>query len=401
MTINEIIDRLYTIFIIRLSGGFIMKGLKTILGVVLATTGFGGAVAIGASATKFSNNNVQVAEAATSDYYIVGSFNSWAAPGNETYRMKKDDGSTDLGYLKTYHIEANTVFAFAKSGWANAVRWAGLNSGGGNAKPFFENANDGDKNIKCLKTGDYNIFINSSSQVYIDFSNGTNAYIQLNGWSNTYIYAFDETTLSGHKIEQFGGWPGQSVASSSGNSNFNNAGGVGKVYIAYHTLANTKIIIHNNSGVQTSDLALLANAYYTNNATAGNTNLGSAASLIVDVIYALNDSNNTHHSVCSISQSTASTLYSTYNSLNSTAKAAVNASTLYTYKDSTMIGEEDVSYSTIMNRLYLISTGGSNSNKIAFITTDNKQLAFVITSILVFASSIGLFFFINKKRFHK
>ena len=43
-----------------------MKGIKTILGIALATTGFGGAIAVGAvSATQ--NNKVEVVEAAASN----------------------------------------------------------------------------------------------------------------------------------------------------------------------------------------------------------------------------------------------------------------------------------------------------------------------------------------------
>ena len=366
-----------------------MKGIKTILGIALATAGFGGAVAVGASAVvNNQNNEVQMAEAGTSDYYIVGSFNSWAAPGNSEYQLQKDDGSTDLGKLLNYHIEKDTVFAFAKTGWSEPIRWAGLNSGGGTAKPYFENANDGDKNIKCLVTGDYNFFLNSSSQIYVNFANETNAYVQLKDWTNTYIYTFDETTNSSHKIEQFGGWPGKKLDSSSGGANFNSSGGIGVALIQYHTLANTKVIIHNNSGTQTSNLALVSNGYYLHNATSGNTSLGPAAKLVIDVVAKIAD---------------ATTLYNNYSSLDTTAKNAVNASTLWTHKDSNIAtddsGRADISFSLIMSQLKRISES-SNGSRILYPIKEKYNLAIVL-SLLASFSGVSLFmvlFSIKRKK---
>lgn len=121
-----------------------MKGIKTILGIALATTGFGGAIAVGAvSATQ--NNKVEMAEAATSSVYLAGSFNGWNASSAD-WKLEKN-GSY---WTVTKSLSAGDTFKFVVNGgtwvgWGNGISYP-------NGK-FAQAASDG--NIECKTSGSY------------------------------------------------------------------------------------------------------------------------------------------------------------------------------------------------------------------------------------------------------
>ena len=99
-----------------------MKGLKTLLGIALATTGFGGAVAAGVASTTIASNNAQMAEAAgtISSVTLKGSFDTW---GSGTAFTKDANGD----YSLTKSLSANTEFKIFVTGGGD--EWVGDNWG--------------------------------------------------------------------------------------------------------------------------------------------------------------------------------------------------------------------------------------------------------------------------------
>ena len=80
-----------------------MKGLKTILGLVLATTGMGGAIAVGAVSLNTQTNNIEMAEAATSGSLIVkfASNHNWFQSNAKICAYLTNDSSSYWTSLQT------------------------------------------------------------------------------------------------------------------------------------------------------------------------------------------------------------------------------------------------------------------------------------------------------------
>ena len=123
-----------------------MKGLKTILGIALATTALGGAVAFAAS----SKSDLIKANAATSSVKVAGSFTNWATNAIELV------GTTAVGNYYVYNKEFTSTgdefkVVVNNSDWV-AANWngvsicSGITDGGGN-----------DHNFKVSTAGIYSI----------------------------------------------------------------------------------------------------------------------------------------------------------------------------------------------------------------------------------------------------
>ena len=229
-------------------------------------------------------------------------------------------------------------------------------------------------------------------------------YLQLPDWGNSYLYAFDETTQHDYdvdsKIEPFGAWPGKILNSDSGNASFNQAGGIAKVEVPYATLSNMKIIINNNNNDQSGNLNLTNGAYYYSNAStdnSGDVDLGDAAEVVIEIVKEIN--NATNSSICNISSARAGELYNLYNSLNNTAKAAVNNSTLWTYATAAIDDNyADISFVDITNRLSLLSNKVSSSNFILPLSKNEYGMTLLVSIISLLSVSIIVFLFLRRKR---
>ena len=180
-----------------------MKGLKTILGVVLATTGFGGAVAIGAKAVSNMNNtNIEIAEAADTYWWVRGSMNSWT--GNDSYKIKQGGDPLILD------LAANAEFKVV----SDASSWSGvteLTTSNGDASGKGITFSSG-SNSKVNTAGKYAFSVKkegNNTNLYVDFgefyySGTTNSWgtdtsttgnhpkVLLNGSSVTYTLSANE-----------------------------------------------------------------------------------------------------------------------------------------------------------------------------------------------------------------
>ena len=86
-----------------------MKGLKTLLGIALATTGFGGAVAAGVASTTISSDNIQVAKAETAVtvYCAIDS----GTIGSYTLKVNANIGDNNTWRQSTMTLVENTTYS--------------------------------------------------------------------------------------------------------------------------------------------------------------------------------------------------------------------------------------------------------------------------------------------------
>ena len=380
-----------------------MKSLKIALGIALSTVGVGSGVAFGVS--NFAGNAESQVAAEASGYILKNNY-------SQEFPLEKISGSNDKGQILNFYLKAGDEIAIFEVG--DDTNPIGINYlSGGTAKSFFISATLPDYMMAIV--GDesegtyYNIYLNNAGRIYIDFAETKEVYFQVQDWNNTYVYSFDETTSKDYesliedenvKIETFGGWPGKRVNTITNGVNFDGKGGIAKVEVPFAVLENTEIIFHNYSGTQTGNLILTEGAYYRNNASTGNSgdvDLGSAAKVVYEIVSEINNANNS--SICNISSARAGELYNLYNSLNSTAKAAVNNSTLWTYATAAIDDNyANISFVDIANRLSLLSNKGSSSNFILPLSKNEYGTTLLVSIISLLSVSIIVFFLIKRKR---
>lgn len=380
-----------------------MKSLKIALGIALSTVGVDSGVAFGIS--NFASNYESQVTAEASGYILKNNY-------SQVFPLEKISGSNDKGQILNFYLKAGDEIAIFEVG--DDTNPIGINYlSGGTAKSFFISATLSDYMMAIF--GDesegtyYNIYLNNAGRIYIDFAETKEVYFQVQDWDNTYVYSFDNTTSKDYesliedenaKIETFGGWPGKRVDTITNGVNFDGKGGIAKVEVPFAVLENTEIIFHNYSNTQTGNLILTEGAYYRNNASTGNSgdaDLGSAAKVVYEIASEINNANNS--SICNISSAKAGELYNLYNGLNSNAKAAVNNSTLWTYKSADMSqGNANISFADIANRLSLLSNKGSSSNFILPLSKNEYGTALLVSIISLLSVSIIVFFFIRRKR---
>ena len=364
---------------------------KNLFLVALASLGLALSVGVGLKANKA----VQVKEAEAtvtqdSDYYFVGSTTSWA----DGTRLSKDSENDNLGQLLSQSMTKGDLFKFKKSGtWDGALGYSALE--GGTAKSAFK-AGASENNIEVAVTGTYHFYITSGSKIYVEFVNSATVYLQVSGWEHTYLYVFDETTESTNKMEPFGGWPGSEVTNVTTATNFDNSlGGIGKVTIPYHTLANTKIILTNNSGSQSGDQTLAANYYYWNDGNMGSDVYGAQAKVVFDIDKAVDAT--AHKSVCEISKATATSLLAEYDALSTSGR--VDNSRIWTWNKAVNDEKINHTYAELIPQLRTIAAGPSSSNINVLGLSENTNVAIIIATVATISLlGLGAFFFIRKKK---
>ena len=362
-----------------------MNSLKVAIGIALSTVGVGSGVAFGVS--NFVGNSESSVKADASGYVLTVNTRT-------DYDLVKTDSKYQILGLELsggdYFIINDKEDSYKFFGWSYL-------DGGTAESNFDEYVNDA---ILCGVDGKYNIYFeaNSSEKITIDFALESEAtvYVQLQDGTTT-LYVYDEVSDLQNKYEPLGGWPGLTLASASGSANFNQAGGIAKVTFPIVNAENTKVIVKNQYKNQTGNLDLVDGGYYYNDAGMGIKDLGDAAEVVIEIVEEIN--NATNSSICNISSARAGELYSLYDELNATAKAAVNNSTLWTYKSSDMSqGKADISFVDIANRLSLLSNKGSSSNFILPLSKNEYGTTLLVSIISLLSVSIIVFFFIRRKR---
>jgi len=226
-------------------------------------------------------------------------------------------------------------------------------------------------------------------------------YFQLQGWSNVYIYTFGQS-------EAMGAFPGTKVVSGTNGqydtvaTNFQSNGGIAKCAYLTGSGDNKVIFSDGTAANQTADLTIMEDAYYTIAGTIGDDVLGLAAGWICQAEAALEAATNS--SSCTISKTDATTLWNAYNGItNTTAKAAINSATVFTWKDINRVETEktNVSYEAIANRLYALSTASSGVYS-PFMNPESKESSWVLFASIAAAAMAGVvIFYTLRKRKHE
>lgn len=402
-----------------------MKGIKTILGIALATTGFGGAIAVGAvSATQ--NNKVEQAEAATkwSGAYIKGSWDSSWTAKQLTY-----NSNTDRYQITVSNLAAGTQFKFtSKSDWSGtniAYDWGGISSdkvlstitydGGGNDHNFVLRAAGTytfyvDKGV--IETGyddpSYGVHIECDYSYVISHANKEYTRIHLwNSDTDAYTSWDNDPTLA-----NIGG--GQAYNVKWGNSSYS-------LYrIPHPLLTSYKNAILRDATSQTADFSLsnvtgpgFINMTSTTNTSAGFENTNSdnykAAKIAFDAVShrgaATYNNYNFAYSVCATSASDAQNIINAYDGSSSSVKNILNTVKVNVYDVSGTLSEytkTDLQISKVVDAMRIIvakNGGGSSSNFISISWKDNQAIiAVVLIGSIVMFTSVGAFFLLKKKK---
>ena len=268
-----------------------MKSLKIALGIALSTVGVGSGVAFGVS--NFASNSDSQVTAESSGYVLtINSFDY-----REDYEFVKVEGSTDKGQVLGVELDNGSFFKIFKQGVTDS--FIGFDSlKDGSAVPFFSDYYNNE--IVCGAGSKFNIYLSANEEIYIDLAYEASVYVQLEKGSTT-LYAFDETSDSSYTYEPLGSFPGKTLASSSGNANFNKKGGIAKLTFPIVDLNNTKVIVKNEFKSQTANLDLVDGGYYYNDAGEGLKDLGDAAETVIEIVKEIN--NAASSSICNISSS--------------------------------------------------------------------------------------------------
>jgi lysozyme family protein len=102
------------------------------------------------------------------------------------------------------------------------------------------------------------------------------------------------------------------------------------------------------------------------------------------------------------SKADATTLWNSYSAItDTTAKAAINSATVYTWVDASRATNTDVTYEAIANRLYGLSTGSSGVYS-PFLNPETKQSSWVLFASVAAAAMAGaIIFYTLRKRKHE
>lgn len=142
-----------------------MKGIKAILGIALATTGLGGAIAVGAVSTQ--TNRVEQAVAGNTAFSIKGTPDSWASHTMTDYGSPSLMATSSWGY---YYggVAANHEFYITDGNGNNqSSLWKGEGAKGDKSN-FSMNGN----NLKCNVAGNYYFYVAQGIYSYGNWSYG-------------------------------------------------------------------------------------------------------------------------------------------------------------------------------------------------------------------------------------
>lgn len=358
-----------------------MKGLKTILGIALSVTGFGGAAAVSAVALNDSNK-IEVTEAA--------------------------------GTTTTVYLDLGGSSKFKQSGTINCHYWGGSSNSSWPGTACTKNSNNVyEASIPSNSThvifnlngwnGDCqteNLAFDSSKPLWTITSNNTNGSSQT-ATATVYqqtIYVLDKQNipLSGSsKKAHLWKDGGTSVAATTWpGSDLTRVGGSNSHIYSVTTLGNiNRVIFHNNEGNQTGNLSIDGQCSVLETNWDGTKWVSLEAAQFVDGYMHLYDVPTTN--------------------VGSTANCSSNyqaARTAYNALSSNTVRKEALGVSDVSDRLSkwakangsTLNTNGiplsSSSMILPLNTKESGAKIAIIISILLAAISTGTFFFIRRKR---
>ena len=369
------------------------------------TLGLALTMGIGVAAGFGGHKTAQVAKAeiipTSSDYYLAGSMTNW----QDGTRLSIDSEKEDRGMLLNFFMTKGETFQFkpaGEDGWLSAIDFRDLE--GGSAKNAFIEGEE-NCNIEVAVTGTYNFYIASWGGLYIEFAQTATIYVQIKDWSNTYVYSYDETTEPGVTLKSFGEFPGRkfnagecTAETNFGGTTHGNYGGIAKLDVPYHTLANTKIIVnkgYGGEGNQSGNQDLYNGYYYYNFGNVGDLDYGKQAAVVYDVEKAI--LNTEHDSVCEIEKGTATTLVAEYDAL--ALSSQFDASTMRTWNKAVNDDKINHTYEEIIEELREIASSADTGMLLSKLESNSSS----IVIIAVLGSTIALvglsgFFFIRKRK---
>ena len=384
---------------------------------VFATLGLASVMALGVG-VALAHGHKQVSEikeanAAGETYYLTGETTAEDPAysclyGHTKWSTAQADAAAEIvegEEAQLLAFDAGDKFKFVlPDTWDDSLGGADLL---GSARGFFKKESNESSNILCDFGGSYKVSI-KGTKVYIDLPSEKNAevFVQLNGWEHTYVYAFDEDSHVGHKLEPLGAWPGTEVSRFTQGVNYGygygTEGGIGRMTVPYKNLGNTKVIFHNNAGTQTKDLGLSNKYYYwaDNEKTYGDDTKGACAEVVFDIAELVNGA--TDGSSCNIAKQDAIDLLAKHESY--IGYTLVEEATIYTWKDASKTEKEDVKFQAIIERLNIIANTPDPDPSHGFISAiqnNNGVLIVIVISSIAVISAAGLFFVIRRKKFER
>lgn len=340
---------------------------------------------------------VQEVKATSGDtYYLVGATKAggaseigWATEANS---FAFEDG----GAVQTIEFEEGDEFKFIlPGGWEGAL---GANALLGSARGYF----GGTDNIVCNFGGNYKVNIKDSKVIIDCYSTQyASIYVQLKSYATTYVYAFDETTNPGYKLEPLGGWPGTVISEYTNGvdyaANYSVGGGIGKMDVPYIGLSNTKVVISDGAGQQSGDCTLGKHAFIWEGGTVSDTSEGALAQTVYEISKVIEGAVN--QSACNVTQEAASKVLNDNSSYLNYSR--VKTSTIYTWTSPARESKANYQMSDVIALLQEIAAGGSGSRSMVMEMKNNSTLTIVIVCAAAIVTSSLLFFFIRKRKLEK
>ena len=405
-----------------------MKSLKTILGIALATTTFGGAIAAGVVATNTSSNSIEMAEAvdysSTIRIYVdlsgYGTIN-YVRIGSKEATNNASLTSSNAKYnqaLGQYVFDLNTSEHYDKMSFyfsENNVWWQYEYDDGwvwmdGGFDPGFEyqfksvsyKSGGGPKYFNCekYKIGEITDNVNNSTFYFVDgFSWHASTTVNAHFWGGTAssTYPGPAMTDSGLRLKAY-----VDEAEFAG------------LHIYKYTLSGSAAYVkfsNNNGGQETGDLRLEANKVYFYHVSAET--YGIVADFLISVQSQMGATTykgrSFSKSICALSQSQAQSFVSTYKDLSqnhgSGVASSVAGSGIVTYStpeiNNTTTGEMSLAQmrDALLNKYPSISA----SNKIAVISESSNQskIILAVTVIGVSITAVVALSFVLKKKKHQ
>ena len=393
-----------------------MKGLKTILGIALATTGVGGAAAVGAVTFNQTNQSAIVvqAESLPNKIYFKLSGTHWA-----------DNWHASASNIKAYMWNDSS-----NNGWGTGTTGTAVTVGdeayasfdvGSYTKVLFIAFNDWSDGKPQNRTNDYDIPTNGNDLFSMTTYN-ENTYKQDGDWSKMFVESGSKVYFvdgySWHSLTKAyiwgtgnnGSYPGAACSDSGlrlkayvGETEYS-----GLHIYEYTTTIDARYIIFSKNGDdsnKTGNLLLQPNGVYF-------FGVNDMYEPVVEALLSLKshmgaatyNSLNFSNSVCALSQSEAQAFVDEYDTLaandNQRIKDSIAGSGLVTYSDpeNSTSTTAEVSLADVRTALVNKYPTLANSAKINVADNDTKRIAGVMTIVVLLSASTIAFILLKKKR---
>lgn len=399
-----------------------MKGLKTILGIALATTGFSGAVAVGAVSVSHSEQqNIQEAKAsvaAWSQAFVIGNWDgtNWTAR-ELTYNSTKKRYETTIS-----NVTAGTQYKYAsKSDWngENVARnWDGVSSDGVLSSVTYATG----ENFTIRAAGTYTFYVDSwLFQAHDNAGYGVHIECEYSYFIAAANKEYTKIHLWNSNSDTYTAWDSDPTIASLGGGQAYNVRWSNNNYSLYripHPLLTAyKYCILRDSSSQTGDTTItsVTGAGFINltstSATFSNTSSNNylAAKIAYEAVchrgQATYKNTSLNYSVCATSAEDAQAVIDMYDGTTSAVRTVLDSVTVEVYKVSGTISEytkEYVKISNVVDAMRIIvqnNSSASGSLKINAVITNNSPILIVVITSIIVSTFVG--YMIIRKRKHQ